>query len=157
MKTKPNVIAIASDHAGFRLKEELKDFLKKKGLEVKDLGTYSSQRCDYPGYAASLAQGVSSGVYPRGILICMTGIGNSIVANRFFGVRASLCTNVKTARLTRQHNDSNILVLGACLVSSRLAKRMVSVWLNTDFEGGRHLRRLNQIKAIERKLRMRIR
>jgi len=143
-------IAIASDHAGFRLKEKLGRYLKAKGFLVEDLGTYSQKRCDYPKYAALLAEGVARGVYPRGILICMTGIGNSIVANRFAGVRASLCTSVKQARLTRQHNDSNVLVLGAAFVTVRKAKKILDVWLKTKFQGGRHRRRLNQIKDIEK-------
>lgn len=143
-------IIIGSDHAGFRLKEILKSYLEKKGLFLKDIGTYSSQRCDYPMIAYELAKNVSRGVYKAGILICKTGIGNSIVANRLSNVRAALCYNVKAARLARQHNDSNLLILGAVFVNQNIAKRIVSTWLNTLFLGGRHRRRLNQIKKIEK-------
>jgi len=114
------------------------------------VGTFSQQRCDYPKIAAQLAEEISKGRFKRGILICKTGIGNSIVANRFKGVRAGLCYNLKAVRLSRQHNDTNILVLGAEFVPKRLVKRMVNLWLNTAFLGGRHKRRLNQIKEIER-------
>lgn len=145
-------IAIAADHAGFALKEKLKSYLRKKGLKVADLGTDSAGRCDYPEFACTLASQVSGGKYNRGVLICKTGIGNSIVANRFPGVRAALCYNVKAARLSREHNDSNVLVLGSAFVSAGQARRILRVWLNTAFSGGRHKRRLNQIKKIERKL-----
>lgn len=146
-------IVIASDHAGFVLKEKLKSFLVKKGHEVKDLGTYSKERCDYPLFAYSLAKEVSKGRFKQGILVCKSGIGNSIVANRIAGVRAALCYNVKAARLSREHNDSNILVLGSGFVNTVLAKRILSIWLNTQFQGGRHRRRLNLLKKIERELR----
>jgi ribose 5-phosphate isomerase B len=145
-------IAIASDHAGFTLKEKLKSYLKKKGLKVEDLGTDSAERCDYPEFACTLAKQVSGGKYNRGVLICKSGIGNSIVANRFPGVRAALCYNAKAARLSREHNDSNILVLGSGFVNAGLARRILRIWLNTAFAGGRHKRRLNQIKKIERDL-----
>jgi ribose 5-phosphate isomerase B len=146
-------IAIASDHAGFNLKEKLKLYLKEKGLKAEDLGAPSCERCDYPEFARRLAEGVSSGRYKRGILICKSGIGNSIVANRFPGVRAALCYNLKAARLSREHNDSNILVLGSAFVNLGLARRILGVWLNTRFLSGRHKRRLEQIKKIERDLR----
>ncbi len=146
------IIAIASDHAGFTLKEKLKSFLEKKSFKVKDLGTYSSERCDYPEIAYNLAREIARGKYSRGILVCKTGIGNSIVANRFPGVRAALCYNAKAARLSREHNDSNVLVLGSSFVNPELGKRILRIWLNTQFQGGRHKRRLNQIKKIERDL-----
>ncbi|MDI6605795.1 MAG: ribose 5-phosphate isomerase B [Candidatus Omnitrophota bacterium] len=145
-------ILIASDHAGFKLKEKLKPYLAKRGLEVRDLGTNSAQRCDYPLLAAELARRISAGSAKLGILICHTGIGNSIVANRFPGVRAALCYNLKAARLTRQHNDSNVLVLGSYFVTSALAKKITGAWLNTKFLGGRHQRRLNQVRKIEREI-----
>ena len=148
-----NEILIASDHAGFVLKEKLKRYLQKKGIAVKDLGTYSKERCDYPEYAYNLAKAVSSGKYKRGILACKSGIGDSIVANKVAGVRAALCYNLKAAKLSRQHNDSNVLVLGSAFVKADLAKRMVSAWLNTKFSGGRHLRRVKQISEIEQKIR----
>lgn len=148
-------ILIASDHAGFILKEKIKPYLKKIGLRVKDLGTCSQERCDYPQFSFSLAKEISLGNYSRGILICKTGIGNSIVANRLPGVRAALCYNMKAARLSREHNDSNVLVLGSAFVSAELAKRILQVWLNTDFLGGRHKRRLDQIKKIEKMIGLR--
>ncbi len=146
-------VIIGSDHAGFCLKESIRKYLEKKGLRVEDAGTYSQERCDYPRYAAAVAQKVSTGAVKRGILICMTGIGNSIVANRFPGARASLCYTIKAARLTREHNDSNILVLGAAFTDENTAKRIVQVWLRTPFAGGRHARRLDLIKRIERTIR----
>lgn len=145
-------ILIASDHAGFSLKEKLKSYLEKRGFKVKDLGTHSDERCDYPEFTYALAKNISAGKYPRGVLICKTGIGNSIVANRSPGVRAALCYNLKAARLSRQHNDSNVLILGSCFVNGRQAKKILSVWLNTQFQGGRHKRRLNQIKEIEKEI-----
>jgi len=147
------IVLIASDHAGFALKNKLKAYLKKVGFKVKDLGTYSSDSCDYPDFSYNLAESISQGRYSRGILICKTGIGNSIVANRLPGVRAALCYNVKAARLSREHNDSNVLVLGSCFVNERLAQRILQAWLYTGFKGGRHKRRLNKIKKIERKIR----
>lgn len=146
-------ILIASDHAGFALKEKSKSYLKNRGFKIEDLGTHSKEHCDYPNFAFLLAQKISSGKYKSGILICKTGIGNSIVANRLPGVRAALCYNIKATRLSREHNDSNVLVLGAAFVNERLAKRILSTWLNTKFAGGRHLRRLNKIKEIEKKIR----
>jgi len=146
-------IIIGSDHGGFSLKEKIKTFLREKGFQVKDLGTYSKERCDYPEIAYNLAKEVGRGKYRQGILICKTGIGNSMVANRVSGVRAALCYNVKATRLSREHNDSNILVLGSSFVNPGLAKRILDVWLKTKFSGGRHLRRLNQIRKIEKELR----
>ena len=143
-------ILIASDHAGFRLKEKIKPYLESKGFKVRDLGAYSKERCDYPAFAYNLAKGISLRKYKQGILICKTGIGNAIVANRLTGVRAALCYNVLAARLSREHNDSNVLVLGSVFVNIGLAKRIISAWLKTGFIGGRHKRRLNQIKEIEK-------
>ncbi len=139
-------ILIASDHAGFVLKEKLRVYLTKKGFTVKDLGTYSEDRCDYPVYASSLASLISKGKYKEGILICGSGIGVSIAANRFPRVRAA------AARLSREHNDSNVLVLGSRFVKSALAKKILGVWLNTKFSAGRHKKRLNLIKQIEKEL-----
>ncbi|MFA4933253.1 MAG: ribose 5-phosphate isomerase B [Candidatus Omnitrophota bacterium] len=146
-------ILIASDHAGFDLKEKLKKFLEKKGIAAKDLGTYSRERCDYPLYAYELAKAISLKKARRGILICKSGVGTSIVANRVPGVRASLCHNLKIAKLTRQHNDSNVLVLGSGFVKPDLAKKMVIAWLNTKFLGGRHLRRVKLINRIDKLIR----
>ena len=146
-------IVIASDHAGFVLKEKIKPYLEKKGLKIKDLGAYSKEGCDYPKFAYLLAKEISSGNFKRGILLCKSGIGNSIVANRLAGVRAALCYNVKAARLSREHNDSNVLILGSAFVNAKSARKIIAVWLNTKFQGGRHKRRLNQIKNIEKEIR----
>ena len=146
-------ILIASDHAGFTLKEKLKPYLVKKGLEVVDLGICSKGRCDYPQFAYSLAKKISEKKFKRGILVCKTGIGNSIMANRLHGVRAALAYNVKAARLSREHNDSNVLVLGSAFVNKDLGNRIVDIWLKTGFQGGRHLRRLNLIKKLEKRIR----
>ena len=142
-------LLIAADHAGFALKEKLKDYLAKKGIGVKDLGAYTPERCDYPEYAYALAKAISSGKSKRGILICKSGIGSSIVANRLPGVRAALCYNLKAARLSREHNDSNVLVLGSAFVKTDLAKRITLAWLNTKFLGGRHLKRIKLIDYRE--------
>ncbi|MBI4707449.1 MAG: ribose 5-phosphate isomerase B [Candidatus Omnitrophica bacterium] len=146
-------ILIASDHAGFGLKEWLKDYLKHKRIKVKDLGTYSTESCDYPEFAYNLAKLISEKKYKQGVLICKSGIGNSIVANRFPGVRAALCYKVQTAELSRLHNDSNVLVLGSGFVTKKNAGKIVDVWLSTGFEGGRHKRRLNKITEIEKLIR----
>jgi len=148
-----NSILIASDHGGYNLKEALKVYLAKKNQKIIDLGPSSDERCDYPKFASNLASKISKGKYKRGILICKSGIGNSIVANRYPGVRAALSYNLKAARLSREHNDSNILVLGAVFVNLNLAKRIVDIWLKTEFLGGRHKRRLNQISCIDKKIR----
>jgi len=145
-------ILIASDHAGFVLKEHLRAYLAKRRIKCKDLGTYSQDSCDYPVFSYELAKRISSKSYSRGILICKTGIGSSIVANRFPGVRASLCYNVEAATLTRQHNDSNVLVLGSGFVSKKKAEEILDAWLSSKFEGGRHLRRINLIRKIEKEL-----
>ncbi len=145
-------ILLASDHAGFALKEVLKLYLGEKGVKIKDLGAYSIESCDYPVYAYALAKDISKKRYSRGILICKTGIGNSIVANRLPGVRAALCYNVEAAKLTREHNDSNVLVLGSGFVNKKKAIEILDAWLTTEFMGGRHKRRLNLIKAIEKEI-----
>jgi ribose 5-phosphate isomerase B len=147
------IIYIASDHAGFALKEKLKPYLVKLGLGFKDLGTYSKERCDYPVFSYNLAKEIAKGKNKRGILICKSGIGNSIVANRVSEVRAALCYNVRAARLSREHNDSNVLVLGSAFINEKQARNILSVWLNTGFKGGRHQRRLNLLKRIEKDLR----
>jgi len=143
-------IVIGSDHAGYVLKERLKPYLVKRGLNVLDLGAYSKARCNYPEFSAAVAKAISKGKFKRGILICKSGIGNSIVANRFPGVRAALAYNVKAARLSREHNDSNILVLGSAFVNKTTGEKILKVWLKTGFQGGRHKARLNLIKKIEK-------
>lgn len=137
-------IIIGSDHGGFRLKNEIIKHLEKLGFQVKDFGCFNENSCDYPIIAKDVAQKVlSSG--NKGILVCGTGIGMSIAANRFKGIRASHCTDTFTARMTRMHNDSNILCLGERVTGSGLALDIVDIWLKTEFEGGRHLNRINMI------------
>ncbi len=142
-------IAVGADHGGFELKEKLIKFLKQKKHTVKDFGTNSLESCDYPEFGIKVSRGVSSGGFDRGILICKTGVGFSIVANKFPNVRAVVAGNIKVARLSRQHNDTNVLIFGSRFVNFDKAKKIVQVWLNTPFEGGRHARRLNQIREIE--------
>ncbi|MFA5287566.1 MAG: RpiB/LacA/LacB family sugar-phosphate isomerase, partial [Candidatus Omnitrophota bacterium] len=117
-------ILISSDHGGFALKEKLIPFLNKKGLKVKDLGPFNGERCDYPEFAYALADKISKGKFKKGILVCKSGIGNSIVANRLPGVRAALCYNVRAAKLSRMHNDSNVLSMGSIFVGPDLAKKI---------------------------------
>jgi len=141
-------IAIGSDHAGFRLKERLREFLKE-GHQVVDFGTESEEPTDYPDIAFKVAERVSSGEFDRGILICGTGIGMCIAANKVKGIRAALCWDERTAELSRKHNDSNILCLGGRILSEEEAKRIVEKWLSSEFEGGRHLRRVRKIVEYE--------
>ncbi|MDD2866196.1 MAG: ribose 5-phosphate isomerase B [Candidatus Omnitrophota bacterium] len=143
-------IAVGCDHGGYRLKEVIVKHLKEKGLCVLDMGTFSEEPMDYPDTAYKVARAVAGRRAARGILICKSGIGNCIVANKVAGVRAALCHEVRAARFSRQHNDANILVLGSLFVKDALAKKMVDVWLATPFEGGRHARRLKKIERIEK-------
>jgi ribose 5-phosphate isomerase B len=145
-------IVIGSDHGGFELKEDLKNRLAEQKVEVLDLGTHSESSVDYPDIGSAVAERVSSGEFARGILICGTGIGMSIVANRFPGVRAALCHDLFTARLSREHNDSNLLVLGGRTTGKGLAQEILAVWLDTGFQGGRHERRLEKIHQLETKV-----
>jgi len=138
-------IIISSDHAGFDLKEALKESFDG----MVDVGTYSENSVDYPDFAARVARAISSGEFERGILICGSGVGMSIVANKFPGVRAALCTDTETARMSRMHNDANILVLAGRRTDVETAAAIVRVWSNTEFEGGRHERRLDKIRNIE--------
>jgi ribose 5-phosphate isomerase B len=142
-------LAVGCDHGGYRLKEVIVKHLKGKGLRVLDMGTFSEEPMDYPDTAYKVARAVAGRRAARGILICKSGIGNCIVANKVAGVRAALCHEVRAARFSRQHNDANILVLGSLFVKDALAKKMVDVWLATPFEGGRHARRLKKIEKIE--------
>jgi ribose 5-phosphate isomerase B len=139
-------IAIASDHAGFDLKERIAAFLLAEGWEVQDMGPDNNDSVDYPDFGIRLAEAVAHNKVPRGIAICGTGIGMSIVVNRFSGVRGTLCSDVYTAKLGRQHNDSNVLILGARVIGIGLAQEIVRTWVETEFEGGRHQRRLDKIK-----------
>ena len=146
----PQKVVIGCDHGGFLLKEKIMSYLKKKGLSVKDVGTFSRESMDYPDTAYKVACAVSKNKSWRGLLICKTGIGNCIVANKIKGVRAALCYNMKAARLSRKHNDANVLVLGTLFVNERRARKIIDVWLKTPFEGGRHLRRIKKIERVER-------
>ena len=144
-------LCIASDHRGVVLKERLKAFLRTEGLEPQDKGPSDQNPVDYPDYGSLVAQAVSQGSCDRGILICSTGIGMSVVANRFRGVRATLCHDLYTARMSREHNDSNVLVLGGRLLGKGIAREIVGVWLGTEFLEGNHRRRLDQIARLEEK------
>jgi ribose 5-phosphate isomerase B len=146
-------ILIGADHGGFEIKGKLTEFLKKQGHQVKDAGTFTAQSCDYPEIGAKVAEGVSQKRFDRGILICKSGIGLSIIANKFRGVRAALCHNSNQAKLSRQHNDANVLVLGAEQVSEKEMNNVIQTWLATSFEsGGRHERRVKQIGEIEKRI-----
>ena len=143
------MIAIGSDHGGFALKQEIMKHLEERKLEYIDFGTYSSDSCDYPQYGAAVGRAVASGSCECGILICGTGIGISISANKIHGVRAALCGDCFSAEMTRRHNDANIVALGARVVGSGLALKIVDTFLDTEFEGGRHERRVQQMMALE--------
>jgi ribose 5-phosphate isomerase B len=143
-------IAIGADHAGFALKEGLRDNLLADGHEVKDFGTNSAESTDYPDYAGTVARAVASGEFDRGVLVCGTGVGMSIAANKVPGIRAALGVNDAEVRLTRAHNDANILTLGSTLVDQETAARLAKIFLETGFDGGRHARRVGKIAAMER-------
>lgn len=144
------VIAIGADHAGFPLKEHLKAWLMAQGHRVLDFGTDSAQAVDYPDYAALVAAAVSSGSAVRGVLVCGSGIGMAIAANKVVGVRAASCGDPDAARLSREHNDANVLTLGARVVGREAALAIVEAWLRTDFAGGRHTLRVEKVMALER-------
>jgi ribose 5-phosphate isomerase B len=139
-------IAIGSDHAGFEYKEKIKALLMGLGHEVKDFGTFSSAPVDYPLFIRPTAEGVASGEFDRGIVLGGSGNGEAIVANKVHGIRCALCWNVETARLAREHNDSNVLSLGQRMIPEELALEIVRVWLTTPFAGGRHARRIALIE-----------
>ncbi|MGC8721858.1 MAG: ribose 5-phosphate isomerase B [Caldisericaceae bacterium] len=143
-------MAIGSDHAGFRLKEIIKEYLIKLNYSVEDFGTHSEDRVDYPDYAFPVAEAVARGDFDVGILICGTGIGMSITANKVKGIRASLCNDIYTAHAAKEHNDANILCMGGRVIGDEVAKEIVNTWLNAKFEGGRHSQRLSKISNYER-------
>lgn len=146
-------IAVGSDHRGFVLKGKLIRFLQQNGFEVADLGVHrETPPSDYPDIAARLARRVAGGAFDRGLLICGTGIGMSIAANKIKGIRAARCASTRDARLCRQHNEANVLTLGGLTLSSKKAKAIVAIWLKTDAEGGRHRRRVRKIGNLERGL-----
>lgn len=137
-------IIIGCDHAGFEMKEAVKAYLTGSGFAVEDFGTYSEDSVDYPDFGNRVAQPIADGTYERGILICGTGIGMSMVANRYPAVRAALCNDLFSAIMSRRHNDANILVMGGRVIGTALAEEIVAAWLNTPFEGGRHQQRLDK-------------
>ncbi len=144
------MIAIGCDHGGFKLKGAVIDFLKQNGYEVKDFGTDSEQSCDYVDYAAKVAFAVASGECEKGILLCGTGIGMSIAANKVKGIRAAHCTDYFSAKYTRLHNDSNIICIGERITGAGLALELIKVFLETEFEGGRHATRVAKISELEK-------
>ena len=145
-------IAVGCDHAGFGLKEGIIDLLKSLNIEFVDCGTNGTQSVDYPDFGEKVSGLVSSGKVERGILICGTGIGMSMVANKFPNVRASLCNDLFSAKMSRLHNDANVLVMGGRVIGKDLAYEIVKTWMTTPFEGDRHIRRLNKIRKIEEDL-----
>jgi ribose 5-phosphate isomerase B len=144
-----STIALGADHAGYELKEALKSWLINHGYHVLDLGTHSTESVDYPDYAALVGEAVADHKVERGLLVCGTGIGMTITANKVPGVRAALCGDLYTARMSREHNDANVLVLGGRLMGADMSADILRVWLETDFAGGRHARRVGKIAEIE--------
>ncbi|HEV2972118.1 MAG TPA: ribose 5-phosphate isomerase B [Pirellulales bacterium] len=143
-------VAVGSDHRGFGVKAKLVELVVKLGHEVEDVGSYSADSVDYPDVAAIVGEKISAGQVDRGILICGTGIGMCIAANKFSGVRAAPCHDDLTAELSRRHNDLNVLCLSADMLGEKLIDRMVEIWLNTPFEAGRHARRIEKIANLEK-------
>ena len=143
------MIAIASDHGGYPLKEHIKAYLAAKGITCQDFGTDSTESCDYPIYGEKVGRAVADGQADLGIAICGTGVGISLAANKVKGIRACVCSEPYTAKLSRVHNNSNVLAFGARVVGSELAKMITEAWLDAEFEGGRHERRVNMIMEIE--------
>jgi len=143
-------IAIASDHAGFDMKEMIKKHLKDNGHHVKDFGTDSTDSIDYPDYAAPAAKSVASGENEWGVIICGSGQGMTMVSNKIPGIRAALCNDLYSARMTRLHNDANVLTMGGRIIGIDLAKEIVDTWLSTEFEGGRHQRRVDKIMEFDK-------
>lgn len=144
-------IALGSDHAGFPLKEEIKKYLEEKGIEYVDCGAYDTSSVDYPLQAEKTCERIVSGECERGILCCGTGIGISMAANKVNGIRAACCTDYFSAKYTRLHNDANVLCMGARVIGAGAALELVEVFLNTEFEGGRHQRRVDQLADIEKR------
>ena len=142
------IIAIASDHAGFQLKSKIAAYLEQKNISVEDFGTFKNDPVDYPDYGVLAARAVAQNKADKGILICGTGIGMSIVANKIKGIRGALCYNEKMAELSRRHNDANVLVMGGRMIEFDNAKNIVDKWLDTAFDGGRHFKRINKIHQL---------
>ena len=144
------MIALASDHGGYDLKRQIIAWLEEKGIGYQDFGCYQKESCDYPDFGRAAAEAVAKGECEKGVVICTTGIGISIVANKVKGIRCALCADTVSARLTREHNDANMLALGGGFVGPNLAERIVDVFLTTEFEGGRHQRRVDKVMALEK-------
>ena len=142
-------LGVASDHAGFGLKEDIKGFLQSEGHAVEDFGCQDENSCDYPDFANKLCDALLNEECERGVLVCGTGLGMSYTANRHKGIRAALCTSVEMARMSREHNDANVLVLGSRIIESELAHDILRAWMETPFDGGRHLRRIRKIDGLE--------
>jgi len=142
-------IAMGCDHGGFGLKETVKEYLIAQGHEVKDFGCYSTDSCDYPEFGSAAAKAVASGECEKGVVICTTGIGISISANKVKGIRCALCSEAQSAEMTRRHNDANMLAMGAGMIGVNAAKKIVDTFLATEFEGGRHQRRVDKMMALE--------
>ena len=142
------MIYISSDHAGFKLKEELKNLLKSVGQEFTDLGPFENSRCDYSSYAISLAKKIQQNPSSRGILVCGSGLGVSMAANRFKGIRAALCRSTDDARLSREHNDANVICLGERMTETKTGLEIVKIFLETKFEGGRHQQRIDLFNSL---------
>ena len=142
-------IALGSDHGGYALKMHIVETIKKQGHEVEDFGCYSTESCDYPDFGAAAAKAVAEGRCERGIVICTTGIGISIAANKVKGIRCGHCADCLEAEMTRKHNDANMMAIGAGFTGPNMADRMVEVFLSTEFEGGRHQRRVDKMMALE--------
>jgi ribose 5-phosphate isomerase B len=145
-------IAVGTDHRGYEIRSKVIELVERLGHEVEDLGTFTSGAVDYPDIAAQVCTKVVNGEVDRGILVCGTGLGMCIAANKFRGIRAAPCHDDLTAELSRRHNDANVLCLSADLLGERLIDRMIELWLTTPFEGGRHARRIDKIDALERQL-----
>ena len=137
------MIAIGADHAGVFMKNDLKKFIEDMGYEVKDFGTFTDESCDYPVYAKAVSEAVAKGDFEKGILVCGTGIGMSMAANKVKGIRAAVCTDPKSTEFTRRHNDANILTFGARIIDEETAENLVKIFLTTEFEGGKHLKRIS--------------
>ena len=144
------MIAIASDHGGYSLKEELREYLESKGIAIKDVGTYSDERCDYPIYAKKAIECILNKECDRAILVCGTGFGMTIVANKYKGIRCASCWNKDLAKLLKEHNNANVIALPGRFIEAEEAKEIVNTWLNAEFIGGRHTDRLQMIEEIEK-------
>jgi ribose 5-phosphate isomerase B len=145
------MIALGADHAGWQLKEEIKAWLLERNVELLDFGTHSPDAVDYPDYAAQVAEAVAAGKAERGVLVCGTGIGMAMAANKVPGVRAAFCPDLFTARMSREHNDANVLALGGRLTGRELALEIMEMWLRAAFQGGRHARRVGKLVEIEQR------